>query len=508
MSANIKQVFDNNPSVTLPDTALVYLGLFPFNTSNDSAITGLNLKNSIVGNYLPLTGGILTGDLQVEGDFSTSYSNPGGAVNADIFNLATTGPNSHAIFSIITRQNGGGDPYLTWLITGSPNTSYYAGIDNTDDTWKIGLGTSVGTSTSASINNSTGAWTFAQTIGGNISGNAATATLASTVTTNANLTGDVTSSGNATTYNSIMPIAKGGTGANNAATTGTMLRGNGTTFVPSTTTYPDTNAINTIQYASATNVMASIAAANNGALITNGSGVPSVTVLGNLKVLGTNVSGTVAGRSISLNVVTFTSSSSYTSSTGCIGYWFEMVGGGGGGGGAGATGVSTFSAAAGGGGGEYVYGFSNTPASSVSFTVGTAGTGGIAGANNGTAGGTSTFGSITANGGQGGAGRAAVAGSSTAGALGGTGGTGGSFRFPGQPGGTGNQVASGSICSGGYGGSSRLGAGGIGTVAGAGVAATGYGAGGSGASVGASGSAAAGGNGTAGALFITEIILN
>ena len=40
----------------------------------------------------------------------------------------------------------------------------------------------------------------------------ARAALADTVTTNANLTGDITSSGNATTYNNAIPIAKGGTG--------------------------------------------------------------------------------------------------------------------------------------------------------------------------------------------------------------------------------------------------------------------------------------------------------
>ena len=58
-----------------------------------------------------------------------------------------------------------------------------------------------------------GTKTFSSTIAGSITGNAAT------VTTNANLTGDVTSSGNATTYNNAVPVAKGGTGA--TANTGT-----------------------------------------------------------------------------------------------------------------------------------------------------------------------------------------------------------------------------------------------------------------------------------------------
>lgn len=48
--------------------------------------------------------------------------------------------------------------------------------------------------------------TFTKDLNSNISGNA------STVTTNANLTGDITSVGNATSYAEVVPIAKGGTG--------------------------------------------------------------------------------------------------------------------------------------------------------------------------------------------------------------------------------------------------------------------------------------------------------
>jgi hypothetical protein len=51
-----------------------------------------------------------------------------------------------------------------------------------------------------------GTKTFSSTISGSITGNAAT------VTTNANLTGDITSVGNATTYAGTVPLNKGGTG--------------------------------------------------------------------------------------------------------------------------------------------------------------------------------------------------------------------------------------------------------------------------------------------------------
>lgn len=94
-----------------------------------------------------------------------------------------------------------------------------------------------------------------------------------------------------------LPLGNGGTNANLTASNGgifysnasagailsgtstanqLLLSGASTTPAWSTTTYPATNAINTILYASAANVMSALATANNGVLITNGSGVPSI----------------------------------------------------------------------------------------------------------------------------------------------------------------------------------------------------------------------------------------
>jgi hypothetical protein len=59
-----------------------------------------------------------------------------------------------------------------------------------------------------------------------------------------------------------------------------------------TTTYPLTNAINTLLYASSANVMAELATGNNGTLITSAGGIPSIsstlpsTVQGNITTLG------------------------------------------------------------------------------------------------------------------------------------------------------------------------------------------------------------------------------
>lgn len=54
-----------------------------------------------------------------------------------------------------------------------------------------------------------------------------------------------------------------------------LLSGNAATPVWSTSTYPTTNAINTLLYASSANVMSALATANSGGLSTNSSGVPA-----------------------------------------------------------------------------------------------------------------------------------------------------------------------------------------------------------------------------------------
>lgn len=73
-----------------------------------------------------------------------------------------------------------------------------------------------------------------------------------------------------------------------ATGTGTMLRADGTNWTATTSTYPNTNAVNTLLYASSANVMAALATANSGVLTTNSSGVPSIDTT-NFSVLSTGV---------------------------------------------------------------------------------------------------------------------------------------------------------------------------------------------------------------------------
>jgi len=73
-----------------------------------------------------------------------------------------------------------------------------------------------------------------------------------------------------------------------ATGTGTLLRADGTNWVATTSTYPNTNAVNTLLYASSANVMAALATANSGVLTTDASGVPSIDTT-NFAVLTTGV---------------------------------------------------------------------------------------------------------------------------------------------------------------------------------------------------------------------------
>lgn len=57
---------------------------------------------------------------------------------------------------------------------------------------------------------------------------------------------------------------------------GTVIRSNGTNWVASTSTFADTYAASSLLYSNGANTVTGLATANNGFLITNGSGVPSI----------------------------------------------------------------------------------------------------------------------------------------------------------------------------------------------------------------------------------------
>lgn len=243
-------------------------------------------------------------------------------------------------------------------------------------------------------------------------------------------------------------------------------------------------------------------------------GGTGLTTVGNSQILATNSSGVLASRSLSVTRQIFTSTGTYTPTTGMIYCDIIAIGGGGAGGGAAATGATTVSVGSGGGAGEYSQGtFSaSTIGASQTVTIGAAGTAntGATGGNGGTTSVGSTL--ISANGGAGGVASAAGATVNSANALGGTGGTGGNVRTPGYSGNYGYaNAAPVIILTAGVGGNSQYGAGGITSIAGAtnqGSAGLGNGSGGGGSSNYINQAATlSGGVGTKGIVIVTEYII-
>jgi hypothetical protein len=224
------------------------------------------------------------------------------------------------------------------------------------------------------------------------------------------------------------------------ATAGQMLQ-SGATAAPtwSTSTYPATNAVNTLLYASSANVMGALATANSSVLVTSGGGVPSLSTTlpsglaaTNLTLttpaLGTPSAGvltntTGGGGLRSFQIFKTGTGATYTKPANVTSILVQMVAGGGAGGGA-ASGVSGAAAGGGGGGGGFVQKFIASAASTYTYTVGAGGTAGTAGNNPGNAGGNTTFSGLTdaAVGGSGGNGMASTSTAIANVALGGLGG--------------------------------------------------------------------------------------
>lgn len=208
----------------------------------------------------------------------------------------------------------------------------------------------------------------------------------------------------------------------------------------------------------------------------------------------------------SVAIQTFTTSGTYTPTSGMKYCIIEVLGGGGAGGGAAATGVGQVSVGAGGAAGEYARGVFSAASigASQSVTIGAYGTA-VSGSQGNTGGTTSVGSLITAIGGVGGQASSAGTSATAPGSAGGSGGTGGQFHLTGIYGGAAFTNVSYGVS--GVGANSIYGSGG-GLTQGhnAGPGATGYGAGGGGAINDASRSALAGGAGSSGLIIITEYI--
>lgn len=244
--------------------------------------------------------------------------------------------------------------------------------------------------------------------------------------------------------------------------------------------------------------------------ITAGTGLAggTITTTGTISLNATAAQIGATGVFYKINAVPFTSSGTYTPSTGMVYCIIEAVGGGGGGGGA-TSSAGNNGDAGGGGAGSYsrAYASAATIGASKAVTIGAAGTAGASTPTNGGGGGATSLGVIcTANGGAGGL--ASSGGGPVGAGAGGAVGTGNLAAVAGPSGfpGLGNAVSSASS-TGGIGGSSPFGSGGQGGLGQqAGVVANGYGAGGGGGASYSGSGAVAGGAGTAGYVIVTEFL--
>lgn len=219
--------------------------------------------------------------------------------------------------------------------------------------------------------------------------------------------------------------------------------------------------------------------------------------------------GFVSTKNTSIVTQTFTSSGTYTPTTGMTSCIVEMIGGGGAGGGTAAAAAGQIAGGAGGGAGEYARGVFSAADIGASKTVTLGAPGAGANAANGGAGGTTSLGTLlTAAGGAGGnVGLSAVNAINT-GASGGTGGAGTGIHVKGNQAQYAIWVA-GSFQLSGAGANSRYGTGGDSRIStNNGINGFGFGSGGSGGLSISGGGVTFGGSGSNGFMIITEFVTN
>ncbi len=188
-------------------------------------------------------------------------------------------------------------------------------------------------------------------------------------------------------------------------TSGKLIRGDGTNYVESTSTFANTYSASSLLYSNGANTVTGLNTGNNGILATDGSGVPSITASLPSAVVA-NITSLPGVTKPTVQEFTTGTAATYTTPAGAAWIRIKCWGGGGGSGGVAATGATDGAASGGGGGGGYVEHIIASPAATYTYTIGAAGAAGASGNNNGGNGGTTTWsgGGLVAAGGNGGSG--------------------------------------------------------------------------------------------------------
>lgn len=214
---------------------------------NGSGVVAVPSNNLYVGSAAPSN----PFNLSIEG---SSAGLIGESIQNTLVNAA-----AGAVIEIITEV-GANDPFIEYVINGMGGAQFSTGIDNSDsDRFKITTGTSPSAGTTAVSITTAGIVTLPAGPLDVPSGGTGLAT----ITDHAVLIGSGTGA--------ITPVGP-------VASTGALLSSNGVGADPgfTTATYPLVTTANEILYSSATNTVTGLASAANSVVLTDASGVPSL----------------------------------------------------------------------------------------------------------------------------------------------------------------------------------------------------------------------------------------
>ena len=310
MSSNIEQIFVANPASSMMGTDLLYLGRSPYSATNDMAITWTNMLGSIT----TANGNVAAGTLNQIAYYAAGGTTVSGLATSDSGVLVTS---STGVPSILAAGTTG--QFLSASSAGTPawSTATYPQTTLINNLLFSSAANTV--SQIAAVNNGvliSSASGVPSWLANGTTGQVLTATTGSPPSW-----GPASGSGtvNTGTINDLAYYAANGTAVSSLATADSGVLVTSSTGVPSilaagttgqllqastsgtpswsTSTYPATNAINTLLYASAANVMSALATATT-AVLTTAAGVPTWAAELSLALGGTNAGLTASNGGI------------------------------------------------------------------------------------------------------------------------------------------------------------------------------------------------------------------